>query len=159
MKKIILFIIIGITIIGASIILVAILNHSKSASSEYIIEEFNNNIDSFIEIEKYINEEDVDLFVRNDRRKSIVTLNGERKKIEELIIGNEISTIMNRLNYCEIQTNKNLGLKGKQVIVFRKCVTGDYERGIVFLKEDDGKYGQSMIKLRDSWYCYFIGYV
>lgn len=47
----------------------------------------------------------------------------------------------------------------KNIITFERTSKDGVEHGIVFIKDDSGKYGMKMVKIRDGWYYYLIGNV
>jgi hypothetical protein len=151
-----------ISIICIGVTSVIVYNFKYKVSEESIISDFNENYEYFSDVEKYINENKFDRICANKDDNSVnvkvkLSKDDKNESNNNLPIKSQMEYICNKLNYESILAEKGYGLDN--FIVFeRECKDG-LEQGIVYLIDDDGKYGATMVKIRDGWYYYTIGYV
>lgn len=149
----------GLILLGITSLI--IYNYKYKVTQESIISNFNGNYDYFSDVEKYINENNVESFyVHKDGNKIIISINDQDKSNDNLSIKQQIEYLINKLDYERIDFKVNkLKVDKKDVITFERTSKGGYEQGIVFIEDNNGEYGMRMTKIRDEWYYYAIGYV
>ncbi|MDF2674612.1 MAG: hypothetical protein K0R09_2880 [Clostridiales bacterium] len=139
------------------LITLMVISSKNSINKESIIKSFNDNYGIFSDMEKYISEQKSIISVYKDKEEIIFRFDGEVSNTNNSSVNNQAEYIINKLHFESIIEGNGPALQG--VIVFERGTTNGLEQGIVYIDDDSGGYGGIMIKIRDRWYYYSIGYV
>lgn len=132
------------------------LTSDKKIDEESIIEEFKRNYPIFYDVEHYALSVEGELAIYKSGNEIEGYYGKEKYQDGYTVIEKQVERILTNLNYESIEEVNNSKLA--RVVVFRKTTRNDLEQGIVYLHNDNGKYGMRMEKILDNWYYYSISY-
>ena len=148
-------VLIAIAIVLLCVIILMIYSYQNKVTEASIIRDFNENYELFHTVEKYADETSTIIFAHKKGDRVVIRTSNQDKENQNILIRPQIEDIINKLKYESIEVEDGPALKN--IITFERTSKGGVEQGIVFIKDDSGKYGMKMVKIREGWYYYLTG--